>query len=77
MYNLRSHVADDSKNDSKSSKLSPIRLYACSTFDNSNPFITSSWTDAGYSSLVSVLFDGAVMACELDAAAAEEEAAAA
>ena len=42
MCNPKSHVADDSRNDNKSSKLSPIRLYACNTFDNSKPFITSS-----------------------------------
>lgn len=44
------HAEDDSRNDSKSSKLSPIKSYACNTFDNWNPFMTNSCTDAGYSS---------------------------
>ena len=54
---INGHVADDSKNERRSSKLSPISSYACNTLDNSNPFITNSCTEAGYSSVVAKLFD--------------------
>ncbi len=46
---------DESKNDNKSSKLSPTNSYACITLVNSKPFITNSWTHAGYSSVVIVV----------------------
>ena len=45
-----SRLADDSKNESISSKLSPTRSYARRTLDRSKPFIASSWTEFGYSS---------------------------
>lgn len=78
------YVADESKNERRSSKLSPISSYACSTFPSSNPFITNSCTEAGYSSVVAKLFDAqwlllasAAGADDLDKDATEEDAVAA
>jgi len=42
----------ESKKESKSSKLSPTKSYARNTLDNSKPFMTNSWTEFGYSSVV-------------------------
>lgn len=50
---------DESKNDNRSSKLSPTNSYARITLVSSNPFITNSWTHAGYSSVVTFLLASA------------------
>ena len=74
-------AVDDSNTDSKSSKLSPTRSYALKTFDSSKPFMTNSWTEGGYSSVVkdALLFNPAAVGCEeaLGREAAAEDAAAA
>jgi hypothetical protein len=50
---------------SKSSKLSPTKSYARNTLDSSKPFMTNSWTEFGYSSVVVVVALAVVAAAKL------------